>query len=49
MLLQIYRRDTGQVINDLSMPITLDDKHWGAFILGLNPEVLTDWILRLKW
>jgi len=41
MLLQTYMRDTGEVINDLSMPIVVDNKHWGAFILGLNPEIFT--------
>lgn len=39
MLLQTYMRDTGEVINDLSMPISVDGKHWGAFILGLNPDI----------
>jgi methyl-accepting chemotaxis protein len=42
MLLQTYMRDTGEVINDLSMPIQVDGKHWGAFILGLNPEIFVE-------
>ena len=42
MLLQTYMRDTGEVINDLSMPIQVDGRHWGAFILGLNPEIFAD-------
>lgn len=42
MLLQTYMRDTGEVINDLSMPIQVDSRHWGAFILGLNPEIFAD-------
>ncbi len=41
MLLQTYMRDTGEVINDLSMPMVVDGRHWGAFILGLNPEIFT--------
>ena len=41
MLLQTYMRDTGEVINDLSMPIEVDGRHWGAFIVGINPEVFT--------
>jgi methyl-accepting chemotaxis protein len=41
MLLQTYMRDTGEVINDLSMPITVDGRHWGSFIMGLNPEIFT--------
>jgi methyl-accepting chemotaxis protein len=39
MLLQTYMRDTGEVINDLSMPITIDQRHWGAFILGFSPDI----------
>lgn len=39
MLLQTYMRDTGEVINDLSMPIFIDGRHWGSFILGLNPDI----------
>jgi methyl-accepting chemotaxis protein len=39
MLLQTYMRDTGEAINDLAMPIYVDRQHWGAFILGLNPEI----------
>ena len=42
MLLQTYMRDTGEVINDLSMPIHVNGRHWGAFILGLNPEIFTE-------
>ena len=40
MLLQTYMRDTGEILNDLSMPILIDGRHWGAFIVGLNPEEL---------
>lgn len=35
-LLQTYLRDTGEVINDLSMPIVLDGKHWGAVRIGYD-------------
>lgn len=41
MLFQTYMRDTGEVMNDLSMPITVNGRHWGGFIVGLKPEVLT--------
>lgn len=40
ILLQTYMRDTGEVINDLSMPIMIEGRHWGAFILGLDPDLL---------
>ncbi len=42
MLFQTYMRDTGEVLNDLSMPITVNDRHWGGFIVGLKPEILTE-------
>ncbi|MEG2899523.1 MAG: hypothetical protein RR983_04310, partial [Massilia sp.] len=35
-LLQTYLRDTGEVINDLSMPIVIDGKHWGAVRIGYD-------------
>ena len=37
-LLQTYMRDTGEVLNDLSMPITIQGRHWGAIVTGFNPE-----------
>ena len=36
MLLQTYMRDTGQILSDLSMPIYIDGKHWGAMIIGFD-------------
>ena len=39
-LLQTYRRDTGEVLNDLSVPIMIDGMHWGALRLGFKPEML---------
>jgi methyl-accepting chemotaxis protein len=42
ILLQTYMRDTGEIMNDLSMPITVNGRHWGGFIVGLKPEVLTE-------
>ncbi len=42
MLLQTYLRDTGEVLNDLSMPITVNGRHWGGLIVGLDPDVLTE-------
>ena len=38
LLLQTYMRDTGEILNDLSMPIFVDGKHWGAFIMGFDPR-----------
>lgn len=40
MLMQTYMRDTGQILNDLSMPIYVDGRHWGALIIGFDPKVM---------
>ena len=34
ILLQTYRRDTGEILNDLSMPIFINGKHWGGIRFG---------------
>jgi methyl-accepting chemotaxis protein len=33
-LLQTYKRDTGEVMHDLSVPIYVNGKHWGGFRVG---------------
>ena len=33
-LLQTYKRDTGEVMHDLSAPIYVDGQHWGGFRIG---------------
>lgn len=33
-LLQTYKRDTGEVMHDLSVPIFVNGQHWGAFRIG---------------
>ncbi|RDB43385.1 methyl-accepting chemotaxis protein [Halomonas sp. DQ26W] len=38
LLLQTYKRDTGEVIHDLSVPIYVGSKHWGGFRVGYKPE-----------
>ena len=40
LLLQTYRRDTGEILNDLSMPIHVQGRHWGALRFGFKPEVM---------
>jgi methyl-accepting chemotaxis protein len=42
MLLQTNMRDTGEILTDLSLPIFVESKHWGAFILGIKPEVFLE-------
>lgn len=38
MLLQTYKRDTGEVMHDLSVPIYINGRHWGGFRIGYKPE-----------
>jgi methyl-accepting chemotaxis protein len=40
-LLQTYMRDTGEVLNDLSLPIFLGGRHWGALRVGFDPKLVT--------
>jgi methyl-accepting chemotaxis protein len=39
-LMQTYLRDTGEVLVDLSMPIMLGGRHWGALRVGFSPLAL---------
>lgn len=39
-LRQIYTKDTGEVVWDISAPIMVKGKHWGAFRIGLSLESL---------
>ena len=38
MLLQTYRRDTGEIMHDLSVPIYVNGRHWGGLRLGYRPN-----------
>jgi methyl-accepting chemotaxis protein len=42
LLLQTNMRDTGEILTDISLPIYLESRHWGAFILGIRPEVFIE-------
>lgn len=37
-LLQTYKRDTGEVMHDLSIPISVNGRHWGGFRIGYKAE-----------
>lgn len=39
-LMQTYARDTGEILNDLSIPIEINGKHWGALRIGFDPNAL---------
>ncbi|QEM70074.1 methyl-accepting chemotaxis protein [Geobacter sp. FeAm09] len=37
-LLQTYRRDTGEILNDMSLPLLINGRHWGGIRIGyLSP------------
>jgi len=38
-LLQTYRRDTGEIMHDISAPILVKGRHWGGFRIGYKTEV----------
>ena len=38
LALQTYRRDTGEIMQDLSVPIYVQGRHWGGFRLGYRTE-----------
>jgi len=35
-LLQTYKRDTGEIMHDVSAPIIVNGKHWGGFRIGFK-------------
>ncbi|NOG60973.1 MAG: methyl-accepting chemotaxis protein [Proteobacteria bacterium] len=37
-LLQTYKRDTGEIIHDISAPIVVNGKHWGGFRMGYKSK-----------
>jgi len=39
-LIQTYARDTGEIVNDLSLPIVVNGRHWGGLRVGFDPTAL---------
>ncbi len=37
-LLQTYRRDTGEIMHDVSAPIYVNGRHWGGFRIGYRTD-----------
>jgi methyl-accepting chemotaxis protein len=37
-LLQTYRRDTGEIMHDISAPVYVKGKHWGGVRIGYKTE-----------
>jgi len=46
-LLQVYYRDTGEVMWDVSSPIFVKGKHWGGFRIGISLDVINAAKLKL--
>jgi methyl-accepting chemotaxis protein len=40
-LFQTYVRDTGEILCDLSMPITIGGRHWGAVRVGFKSDLVS--------
>ncbi len=38
VLLQTYKRDTGEIMHDLSVPIMINGTHWGGFRMGYKAD-----------
>jgi methyl-accepting chemotaxis protein len=38
MLIQTYKRDTGEIMHDISVPIMVQGRHWGGFRMGYKPD-----------
>lgn len=38
MLLQTYKRDTGEILHDISVPIIVKGRHWGGFRIGFKRD-----------
>ena len=37
-LLQTYKRDTGEIMHDMSAPIRVNGRHWGGFRIGYKSD-----------
>jgi len=47
-LRQVYRRDTGQTTWDISAPVFVKGRHWGAFRVGISMELTRQAIAALS-
>jgi methyl-accepting chemotaxis protein len=50
-LVQLYKRDTGEVMWDIASPITVQGRHWGAFRVGFSKAtidgIIQEFVLRM--
>ncbi len=48
-LQQVYYRDTGEVLWDISAPIRVNGRHWGAFRIGFSPVRVEAQLASVTW
>jgi len=48
-LFQIYYRDTGETMWDISSPVFVKARHWGTFRVGIDMERVHRAIVSLRW
>ncbi|MFC1485123.1 SpoIIE family protein phosphatase [bacterium] len=48
-LKQIYRRDTGEIMWDISCPVFVKSQYWGAFRIGFSMVKAGEAIIALRW
>jgi methyl-accepting chemotaxis protein len=48
ILRQVYRRDTGETMWDVSAPVYVDGQHWGGFRIGFSMEQVEAAISELR-
>lgn len=46
---QIYKRDTGEIMWDISAPIMVNGKHWGAFRTGFSLDRVHAQLAAITW
>lgn len=49
ILHQVYHRDTGEVMLDISAPILVNGRHWGAFRVGFSLQRVQAQVAALAW
>src|SRR5574343_1990075 len=42
LLVQTYARDTGEILSEINMPITVGGRHWGSIRVGCESTVLLE-------
>ena len=48
-LFQVYYRDTGETMWDISSPVFVKARHWGTFRVGIDMERVHRAIVSLRW